>query len=147
MVIGERSRIRTCFVTCENLSFRSTDGIITSANLTDGGLRNNLEYGILFDDTQLVQQVTNELDCLYQDSLTDKLTRNKVNELVRLQQVLKQAFHQNDIKEHPTTYTSLTEETITNQLKGWKKDLFEVVNYKQPNFNCRKSTDIRIVYS
>lgn len=109
-------------------------GIITSANLTNGGLRNNLEYGILFDNTQLVQQVSNELDCLYQDSLTDKLTRTKVNELVRLQQVLKQAFYQNEITEHAATYTSLTEETITNQLKGWKKDLFEVVKLQATEF-------------
>ena len=56
-------------------------GIITSANLTSGGLLNNFEYGILIDDKNVVSTIKNDMLKYFSfGNIFDKNLLEKINE-------------------------------------------------------------------
>lgn len=55
-------------------------GIITSANLTSGGLINNFEYGILIEDKNVISTIKKDmLEYFFLGNLFDKILLEKIN--------------------------------------------------------------------
>jgi len=55
-------------------------GIITSANLTSGGLINNFEYGVLIDDKNVISTIKKDmLEYFFLGNIFDKILLEKIN--------------------------------------------------------------------
>lgn len=55
--------------------FDNKEAVITSGNLTAGGLEKNFEYGIHIDDRTIVETIVNDFDRLYQDDKTGEINQ------------------------------------------------------------------------
>lgn len=55
--------------------FDNQEAVITSANLTVGGLEKNFEYGIYVDDRTIVKTIVNDFDRLYRDDKTGEINQ------------------------------------------------------------------------
>lgn len=109
-------------------------GIVTSANLTNGGLHSNLEYGVLFNDQQLIAKLVNDIEAIYHDPLTNEIKQEWLSELMKFQQTLKPTYLTTVVSEDSPTNLLMKEEAIRTQLKGWKKEIFELIKVQDDEF-------------
>lgn len=105
--------------------------IITSGNLTRGGLSGNYEYGVFVDDRELVNQ-----SCLdYNDLIDDikPIELDSIKEIENIANGIKQIKQPKlpDIKhllKDDNRNLEINSSSIESQLKGWKKDLFRIID-------------------
>lgn len=117
--------------------------IITSGNLTPGGLKNNIEYGIMLKDS-LVETIRKDYLDIFNNpdnpTITDKII-SKANEIlnstpkerlpnikIRDESLLQDILNDHNIDER---YSGGVESIIQN-LSSWKRDVFECL-LKLPN--------------
>jgi len=107
--------------------------IITSGNLTFNGLRKNFEYGVITDDSNLLDTVNSDYNNICNEENIGKINKiqlAKIDELLTnlpkeknvLPDIKKFLFEDND------NIISLQGGAIANQLKGWNQVSFKIIN-------------------
>ena len=114
--------------------FDENKAVISSGNLTNGGLETNFEYGIFIDDKKLVFEICKDFDELSSNALTGLV---KQEHLVKSEEILSkipktitQKIPRIEI-ETPEINSDIIigiSESISSSLKGWKLDIFNCVN-------------------
>lgn len=107
--------------------FDDKKAIITSSNLTNGGLVNNFEYGVLIKEKNVVYEIINDFETLFNDVNTGTIKNTDID---TVQKILAQ-IQNSEKKEFP--HFSLESESdlvltnvknISNSLNGWQKEVF-----------------------
>lgn len=108
--------------------------IVTSANLTYGGIIKNYEYGVLIDERSLVSTIANDFRILSNDENTGII---KKSDIETVKTILHGIAKSHDVK-LPTYNIKTTEETddiietniepIKESLTGWRLDVFNCIN-------------------
>lgn len=113
--------------------FDDEKAIITSGNLTNGGLLTNYEYGIFSSDISLVSEAVNDFDVILKNEKTGTIEQNHI-ETVR--QILANIPKSTSLKlpnydiETPEEIDVLEvpANSIASTLTGWKLDIFTCVS-------------------
>ncbi|MBN2020307.1 MAG: NgoFVII family restriction endonuclease [Sedimentisphaerales bacterium] len=119
--------------------FDSDRAIITSANLTLGGLQNNYECGVLIEDDKTVSKLKSNFLAIFKDrervsivteeiiSVTEGILAKVPKEKkVKFEKSEKELFPQKIYEPEDDLYDAGVE-TITNTLSGWRLDVFNTV--------------------
>lgn len=125
--------------------FDSERAIITSANLTLGGLQNNYECGVLIHDSNTVERLKSEFLKIFTDGekvsvVTDEiisttediLSKVPKEKRVKFEKTEKDIFPKVDYEPEDDLYEGGVA-TIANTLSGWKLDTFNVVSQVKTN--------------
>jgi hypothetical protein len=114
--------------------FDDKKAIITSGNLTFGGLVKNFEYGILVDDKKLLTQISADFNALSNADITGKIkktdleiAKNILSEIPK-NTTLRFPKIDFDTPEDLFDVIEIENENITNNLKGWKLDVYNCLN-------------------
>ena len=114
--------------------FDDKEVIISSGNLTYGGMVNNYEYGIYSNEKNLVSKISNDFNQLSDNKRTGELN---LSHLEKVKEILSKIQSNESIKfpnfnfESPeNNYDTLEipDETISSSLKGWKLEVFKCIN-------------------
>lgn len=118
--------------------------IITSANLTEAGLKKNKEYGIYTDESTLVKNANIDFDQMCNDDITGIV---KLKHLEDIQKIIDDVPKETKI-ELPK-YEIETEEVFSYNiiqsspnLIGWKKDIYDIIvefpdnHFSLEDFDC-----------
>ncbi len=116
--------------------FDDTKAIITSGNLTNGGLIGNYEYGILLDDKEIVSNISSDFKTLSNDERTGTV---KAEDLIAVWNILTNIPKKETLKlpvytleiDSPEQVADIIEfpvVAITQELKGWKLAVFNCLN-------------------
>lgn len=107
--------------------------IITSGNLTNGGLLNNFEYGIYSEDISIINEVSKDFKSFEKnkDIGTVKLddinvVKNLLSKIPKTQSIKLPKY---DIKSSENKYDimEISEDILTSSLKGWKLEVLKCV--------------------
>jgi HKD family nuclease len=110
--------------------FDETKAVITSGNLTNGGLITNFEYGIFIDDEKLVANISNDFNLLSNSEITGTV---KKEHILKANEILSKIPKINIPKipfieiETPEVNFDIVEDatnSISTSLTGWKLDVF-----------------------
>lgn len=114
--------------------FDDCEAIITSGNLTTGGLLNNYEYGIYINEKDIVEQISEDFVQLSNNQDTgvingaDIKTVKKILGKIPKQETIKFPFLDFDSPEHRIELMNISITHIESSLSGWQKDIFNCVN-------------------
>ena len=109
--------------------FDATKLIITSANLTEAGLKKNKEYGIISDDRELINTANIDFRNTCNDDITGKLKLNNLNDI---QGLLDSVPKETKIEfpnyefENDEVYSYNIISSSPN-LTGWKKEIYDII--------------------
>ncbi len=107
--------------------------IITSGNLTNGGLLNNFEYGIYTENAEIVLNVVNDFSSI---SSNENIGRIKLTNIYDVRKILAKIPKIESIKlpnfeiEFPDEkydIMEIEEGVLTSSLKGWKLEVFKCI--------------------
>ena len=118
--------------------FDSRLAIVTSGNLTQAGLNENYEYGVLIEEADTVKQVRKDFSTLFENreetspltaeiledaySILSKIPPEKARpEFREAEKELRQRIEELEIYEGGT-------ESIVQGLSGWKRSVFQILN-------------------
>jgi hypothetical protein len=121
--------------------FDGITSVVTSGNLTSGGLMNNYEYGVLIKDKALSTKIASDYKSIFRDKeLTSTITKSVLDKAAHiLESVPKEKKRRFALKEKDL-FRKVPEEdlktdryeggttSIQASLKGWEKDVFDVLN-------------------
>jgi phosphatidylserine/phosphatidylglycerophosphate/cardiolipin synthase-like enzyme len=121
--------------------FDNKKAIITSSNLTKAGLTTNYEYGVLISDKKLIMEIKRDFDTLYLSKNFGKITKKTLIEIenkIKLFPSFEKRKYGNmkfDL-EYDTNLSLEDTKIISNNLKGWKKLIFDTIdkNFKKTFF-------------
>jgi len=122
--------------------------IITSSNLTNGGLMNNYEYGIYTTNAEIVSKVTNDFMLL---SSHENIGKVKSNDISAVREILSKikpprsnGFPEYKIEtpEERNDIIEIEEEILTSSLKGWKLEVFKCIQLIPNQFFSLKEIEI-----
>lgn len=110
--------------------FDDITAVVTSANLTNGGLRTNYEYGILLDDKDTVEEIISDYNLLLSSEIAGNITSAEVAQakdiISRVPKsdsiILPKLDAQKGIEELEV-FTGGTA-SIKASLTGWKSEVF-----------------------
>lgn len=108
--------------------------IITSGNLTNGGLINNYEYGIYSDDRLFVSKVVSDFDSISKNENTGIVKKSDIDTvreiLSKLPTVVSQKLPKYAIEtpEERFDILEIPNNSITSTLNGWKLEVFNCAN-------------------
>ncbi|MCL2285294.1 MAG: phospholipase D-like domain-containing protein [Firmicutes bacterium] len=114
---------------CSNLHaklyiFDDSQCIVTSANLTSNGLKNNMECGVITNDAGIVSSALGYYDYIIAredvTKITERIIREMASLLKRLPPVPRVQYPSPDLSVIPDKNVL----AITQGLSGWKKDVF-----------------------
>jgi len=114
--------------------FDERNAVVTSANLTMGGLKTNHEYGVLISDAQLVKQIVAHFEQVSSDEFIGVVqtdTLDEIEEILRKapkhkRQELPEIDRKTEEQEGELLLEA-SEEGIRNALDGWKRDVFDAI--------------------
>lgn len=112
--------------------FDARCAVVTSGNLTGGGVRANYEYGVLLRDPDLVATVLRDYDRLWNDETTGAIDADllaEIDELVRTRprvRYVEEPVSREGVEEGDLVLDG-AEATIRQTLSGWKRAVFEVL--------------------
>ncbi len=114
--------------------FDDRKAIISSGNLTSGGLVKNFEYGVLIDEIAIVRQVINDYNNLIRDEVTGTI---KVSHLKAVRAILN-SLPKPSVPDLPPFKIETPEknndtieqagESIAKSLSGWKLEIFRCID-------------------
>ncbi|NLO04799.1 MAG: hypothetical protein GX131_03100 [candidate division WS1 bacterium] len=115
--------------------FDQTSAVVTSANLTNGGLRTNVECGVLLRDNETVAHLSEAFAQLWDDEASGRIgsdTLDEIESIVRLlpRQAVRSRHMTPDAAvdiEEPELVLEGVETEILSSLSGWKHAVFEVL--------------------
>lgn len=109
--------------------------IVTSGNLTNGGLLNNFEYGLYSEDKDLVAQVVEDFNKLSKDKQTSQIKQGDINTAKKILENIPKSqalpfpdFPLESPDNQEEEVVNLSAEAILASLNGWKKEVFICVN-------------------
>lgn len=119
--------------------FDSDRAIVTSANLTLGGLQNNYECGVLIDDSDVVGKLKSDFLTIFKDeervsvvteeiiSVTEEILAKVPKEKrIKFEKSEKELFPEAVYQPEDDLYDAGVK-TITSTLSGWRLDVFNAV--------------------
>ena len=118
--------------------FDDKRSVISSANLTNGGLIRNYEYGILINEPNIVKQVSKDYDEVVSDEKTGVISSNELNTIRSILTKLPYKDEPNyeslrfEENQDDTTFIS-DKNSITSSLEGWKLEIFSLLNEIEGN--------------
>jgi hypothetical protein len=114
--------------------FDDKKAIITSGNLTFGGLVKNFEYGILVDDRKMIAQISHDFKALSNADITGKIkktdleiAKNILSEIPK-NTPLKLPKLEFDSPEDLFDVIEIDKQNIEKNLNGWKLDVYNCLN-------------------
>jgi hypothetical protein len=120
--------------------FDSDHAIITSANLTLGGLRNNYECGVLIHDSNTVGRLKSDFLKIFTDkekvsTITEEILSTTKDILAKVPKEKRVKFEKSEKDLFPAVSYEPEDDlydggitTITKTLSGWRLDTFKVVS-------------------
>lgn len=120
------------------------EAVITSGNLTPGGLRNNLEYGVLLQGN-LVEEITGDYLKIFEDPENPYITTTVINKAENiLRSVPREGGKGMTVADEALFEEMLNDENVEEKFDGgtksiisnltsWKKDVFECLLEVQGN--------------
>ena len=133
--------------------------IITSANLTNGGLLNNYEYGIYTEEKNIVKQVMNDFEKLFSNVNTGLVKLEDINTVKNIlasipeaeKKKLKLPEYKIETPEENFDSVSIPITPIKDNLKGWKLEVFNLLDtFEKQIFSLKELTifenDLKIKY-
>lgn len=114
--------------------FDDKRAVITSSNLTIGGMLKNFEYGILIEEQDCVRKILNDFEMLLKNEKTGTITysslevvKNILSKLPKITQPSEPIF---EIESPEESFDILenSKEQIQSSLKGWKREVFKCIN-------------------
>ncbi len=117
--------------------FDNTKAIITSSNLTDGGLLNNFEYGIYLTEKELIHEIVSDFEYISKSEKTGLIGKEEISTVKQIlknlpkRETLKLPKTSNEKKELIEDTIGITKESlnsIVSSLKGWKAEIFKCLN-------------------
>lgn len=109
--------------------FDEQKAVITSGNLTNGGLLRNYEYGIYTTDKTLVQEVSHDFSTLSAHEYTSTVKQQDIATMQRILAKLPAPVPGTTpapIEDIPSV-VPLTEQAVSSSLSGWKRAVFTCV--------------------
>ncbi len=103
--------------------------IISSANLTEAGLKKNKEYGIITDERGLIKIANDDFDSICNDEITGKVKKEHLDEIQKIIDSLpketrielpKYEIENDEIFSYSVIQSS-------SNLSGWKKDIYDII--------------------
>ncbi len=118
--------------------FDNKEVIISSGNLTNGGLLNNYEYGIYSDDKKFVSKVIEDFESLLNNSDVGEIKLSHIKEVKGILSKIPKSegikYPKINISEEKTDIIDLPKNSIDLTLKGWKLEVFNCVNSLNKEF-------------
>jgi hypothetical protein len=123
--------------------FDDKKAVITSGNLTSGGLLRNYEYGVLIDDKSLLSEIQKDFQELSDNVNTGTIkksdlesVRNILADIPKNQSIKLPSYSvKTESPEQIFDVIELPSEIITKELSGWKLDVFNCLNnFSQQQF-------------
>lgn len=114
--------------------FDDKKAIITSGNLTNGGLINNYEYGIYLDEKHIVAQIVKDFYSIYVNENTGIIKKSdlsKAKEIIsKIPKQEKTKLPNFEIESHEenSDILEIENQLILSSLKGWKLEVFKCAN-------------------
>lgn len=118
--------------------FDDKNAIITSANLTKGGLYSNYEYGLFTDDTEIVSKIAHDFNSLSNHDDTGIILKRHIYEvrtlLTKMPEEIVTSFPKYDLTDsdklrlNEDDVVEIKNEVLTSTLRGWKLEVFKCVN-------------------
>lgn len=137
--------------------FDNKKAIITSGNLTNGGLINNFEYGLLLTEKEIVKQITTDFDSLVKNEITRLVKKEHIEESAKILKKIQRAeslkFPRINFESSEQDFEISEEMTssIESSLTGWKLAVFRCLN-TTPNqeFSLKNAyhfeSDLKLIY-
>lgn len=112
--------------------FDKTDAVITSSNLTYGGLTKNFEYGVIISDKKLVEKIYDDFFTLFTDrELSGLITRRVVLEVKKILDRMPSLEIPDNQREILNFNDILNREEVNileEELSPWQKDIFDILS-------------------
>lgn len=109
-------------------SFDKSKAIITSANLTYNGLIKNYEYSVLISDSNIVNVIENDFQCLIEDELSGEFNLESVEFIKKQIEFYKNIEYKIIVDdEGDEKLNSKINHTIVG-LQSWQKDIYDLIN-------------------
>lgn len=114
--------------------FDDKKAIITSGNLTYGGLIKNYEYGLYIDDQTVVQNVVRDFNSLSKNEITGIVRKSDLETVKSILEKIKESVSPKipkfevETPEENLDVIMTDIEPIINSLSGWKLEVFKCVN-------------------
>ena len=114
--------------------FDDKEVIISSGNLTNGGLINNFEYGVYTNDKAIVSQVVTDFDLISKNEKTGPIEPrhiaevNKILSNIAKSETTKFPKFEIENQEDKNDVIQLSRNSITQSLNGWKLDVFNCID-------------------
>lgn len=113
--------------------FDEKQAIVTSSNLTNGGLVQNYEYGFYTDEPTIVSEISNDFNQLLRDETMGQIelkhikeVRSLLQKIPKSEQIPLPAYSVNASVEKNDVIT-LPDDIISSTLKGWKLIVFNCI--------------------
>lgn len=107
--------------------------VVTSGNLTNGGLMNNYEYGIYTTNTEIVTKVVSDFSLI---SKHENIGKIELTHIDAVRKILEKIPHSESIKlpnfdlefpEEKMDIIEIEEDILTSSLTGWKLEVFKCI--------------------
>ena len=114
--------------------FDDSKAIVTSANLTNGGLLNNYEYGILLDSKNEVNEIINDYNSLFFNNRAGIIKQENIDIVRKIianlppRKDMKFPHINLDSPENKLDIITIPKSSILSSLKGWKLEVFKCIN-------------------
>ena len=128
--------------------FDAKKAVVTSGNLTSGGLLKNYEYGLLIDDESIVSEIHNDFKKLSNSENTGTIkksdleaVRNILSNIPKTESVKLPSYSVKiETPEQLLDIIELPPEIISKELSGWKSDVFNCLsNLQKQNFTISEA--------
>jgi len=129
----------------KNFIFDKKYAVVTSANLTLGGVKNNYEYGVLIDEKNTIKSIINDFNDFYYRKNLGTITLGKVNKIKEIIDKIpseRKSAYPKLPKELTESYIDIYTggvKSILESLTKWKKDVFEcLLEIKNDTFKLKE---------
>lgn len=124
--------------------FDDKKAVVTSANLTEAGLKYNYEYGVLLDEKKLVKKIVRDFELLYNNKNTGDIDLQKIstakgilNHLPKEKRITLPKIEELTKTDEIDIYTGGID-SIRSSLDGWNLATFEcLTKIKQDEFSLK----------
>jgi len=108
--------------------FDSMKALVTSANLTNGGLNHNYEYGVLiWDDEESINIIESDFKQMMSSELCGEFGKHEIDYLKNTLELLKKGECNVKEKNDENILEINDPSFITNGLSTWQRDIFFVI--------------------
>lgn len=132
--------------------FDETQAIVTSGNLTHGGLNTNYEYGVLIKDKNNVSNVIKDFYDIFNSSITGDVTSENIDKVKQMIQVEAQEketkFKLLPYEEDECDIFDVGLSPIVENLTGWKLEVFNCLqSIENRTFELNEAYDFEAILS